>query len=259
MATFTSSLDAIGAWREQRLPLARYAPLALLIAWGAGGSGIAGSGGLIDSALALSLIAQYRLWDDLVDRVRDRSAHPERLLARVASTSPFVHAAVVLAVANAAALGLRHGWLHAFGAGTLIVTIALWYRRHRARGLVHAQVLLVKYPAFVVLLAAWPPEPRALAAALAVYAAMCAFELLDTPFEHAAAKRLAFAAHALVLAATPMLVRTDVPAMLAAALGAALMAVAWRARTAAAAGAVRYLPFAHAVVVLLLIHRGAIE
>lgn len=259
MVTFTSSLDAIGAWRAQRLPLARYAPLALLLAWAACGSAIASPSGLIGCALASSLIAQYRLWDDLVDRVRDRSSHPERLLARVASASLFVRATVVLAAANVAALGLRHGWLHALGAGALIATIGLWYRFHRARGFVHAHVLLMKYPAFVVLLAAWPPQPRVLAAALAVYAAMCAFELLDTRFEHAAAKRLAFAAHAFVLAATPMLVRTDGLAMLAAGLGAALMALAWRSRPNAAAGAVRYLPFAHAAIALLLIQRGGIE
>src|SRR5690606_33350878 len=88
MVTFTSSLDALGAWRAQRLPLVRYAPLALLIAWAGCGNAIASVRGLLGFVLASGFIAQYRLWDDLVDRVRDRSVHPERVLARVAAASP---------------------------------------------------------------------------------------------------------------------------------------------------------------------------
>ena len=43
---------------------------------------------------------------------------------------------------------------HALGAVMLFAALALWYRCHRARGLVHAHVLLLKYPVFVLLLAA---------------------------------------------------------------------------------------------------------
>ena len=176
---FTSSLESIGAWRAQRLPLVRFGLLALLLAGAACGSVIASARGLAFVALALSLVAQCRLWDDLVDRERDRSSHPERLLAAGEAPGPFVTAVLVLAAANALALGLLRGWTHALGAAVLFAALALWYRGHRARGLVHAHVLLLKYPAFVLLLAASPLETRTLTAALVVYAAMCAFEIMD--------------------------------------------------------------------------------
>jgi hypothetical protein len=259
MATFTSSLDAFAAWRAQRLPLVRYAPLALLIAGAACGSAIASPRGVAGFVLALSLIAQYRLWDDLVDRVRDRRSHPERMLARIASSRPFVHSVVVLAIANAAALGVLHAWPHAMGAIVLIATIGGWYRLHGARGLLHAHVLLLKYPAFVLLLAASPLQSGTLAAALVVYAAMCAFELLDTRFRNAAAEPIAFSAHALVLAAVPVLARADGPALLAAALVPALLALAWRGRSDSVAMPTSYLPFACVAIALVLIHPGGTE
>jgi len=101
---FTSSLESIGAWRAQRLPLARFVPLAVLIAWAAGGSTVATARGLALIGLALSLIAQCRLWDDLVDRDRDRSAHPERLLAARGPIDVYVNAVIGLGAVNAVAL-----------------------------------------------------------------------------------------------------------------------------------------------------------
>jgi 4-hydroxybenzoate polyprenyltransferase len=176
---FTSSLEAIGAWRAQRLPLARFGLLALLLAWAAGADTMTAARALASIALALSLVAQCRLWDDLIDRERDRRAHPERLLAAAEAPGAFVTAVAVLALANAIALGLLWDWPRALGAALLFALLALWYRRHRARGLLHAHVLLLKYPAFVLLLAASPFAARTLAAPFVVYAAMCAFEILD--------------------------------------------------------------------------------
>src|SRR5690606_7686476 len=117
----------IGAWRAQRLPLARFVPLALLIAGAACGSALASARGLAVVGLALSLIAQCRLWDDLVDRERDRISHPERLLATSGTLDAYVNAVVVLATANVLALALLHGWPHALGAVTLFAALALWY------------------------------------------------------------------------------------------------------------------------------------
>jgi hypothetical protein len=174
---FTSSLEAIGAWRAQRLPLARFGLLALLLAWAA--DTMTGARALASIVLALSLVAQCRLWDDLIDRERDRLAHPQRLLAAGEAPGPFVAAVALLAAANALALGLLCGWSRSLAAALLFALLALWYRWHRARGLLHAHVLLLKYPAFVLLLAASPLAARAAAGAIVVYAAMCAFEILD--------------------------------------------------------------------------------
>jgi hypothetical protein len=196
MAMFTSSLESIGAWRAQRLPLARFAPLAVLIAWAAGGSTVATARGLALIGLALSLIAQCRLWDDLVDRDRDRSAHPERLLAARGPVDVYVNAVIGLGAVNALALAVLFAWPRALGAAVLFAALALWYRGHRARGLVHAHALLLKYPAFVLLLAGSPFAHQTLAGSLVVYVAMWAFEILDTRFDHvttAATRYLPFA------------------------------------------------------------------
>ena len=186
---FTSSLESIGAWRAQRLPLARYLPLAALIGWAACGSTITSARGPAVVVLALSLIAQCRLWDDLVDRERDRCVHPSRVLAAAGTIDAYVNAVVVLGAFNAVAVALLRAWPHALGASMLFAALALWYRWHRARGLVHAHVLLLKYPAFVLLLAESPFTPKTLAAALVVYAAICAFEILDARLDVAAAGR----------------------------------------------------------------------
>ncbi|MPZ42533.1 MAG: hypothetical protein GEV05_03850 [Betaproteobacteria bacterium] len=274
---FTSSLESIGAWRAQRLPLARFAPLAVLIAWAACGSALASARGLALVVLALSLVAQCRLWDDLVDRNSDRSTHPQRLLAAGVASGPFVHAAVVLAAANMIALAALRGWPHGLGAAALFGALALWYRGHRARGRVHANVLLLKYPAFVLLLAASPLGTATMAAALIVYAAMCAFELLDSGLARTPAEPIAFAAHTLAIAVAPMLLRPGIAAIGSGALCLALMAIARcthllpspsgrgvggegasrEAFTASSpASPARYLPFVCAAAALFVIHLG---
>ena len=178
MAMFTSSLEPLRAWRAERLLLARFGPLALMLAWAACGSALASARGVAAAALAFSLVAQCRLWDDLADRGRDLRSHPERVLVRARSLAPFLYATVLLGGANALALCAFNGPAHALGAAALFAAIAGWYRWHARRELAHALMLLLKYPAFVPLLAApgtWP-----LAAAAVVYGALCAFEWLDT-------------------------------------------------------------------------------
>ena len=71
------------AYLAERLSPAIFVPAAALIALvshTAGGH--AADSWLLDLLLALLLIAQFRLWDDLADREHDRRAHPERVLVR---------------------------------------------------------------------------------------------------------------------------------------------------------------------------------
>ena len=58
---------------------------------------------LVDGTLALLLIAQFRLWDDLADREVDRLAHPERVLVRAERIGPYVTVCVGLAIGCASA------------------------------------------------------------------------------------------------------------------------------------------------------------
>ena len=43
-----------------------------------------------DLALALALVMTFRIWDDLMDRERDRMKHPDRVVVRASSIAPLV-------------------------------------------------------------------------------------------------------------------------------------------------------------------------
>lgn len=186
--TSVSSLDRLGAWRATRFPWLRFIPLAAFLVWAAW-AGSAASLASIGAAFAIAaaLLAQFRLWDDLVDRERDRKAHPERVLARAESSAPFERCAWTLGAANAIALAWTGGVTALAGFLLLCAAAALWYRLHRGRGSLHALVLHLKYPAFVVLIA--PPGAAPAAGAGLAYAALIGFELLHARSRRGAASR----------------------------------------------------------------------
>jgi 4-hydroxybenzoate polyprenyltransferase len=104
------------AWRATRLPLALYVPFALLLALAAAGGLLGSQRGLATAALAFALVAQFRLWDDLVDRERDRRVHPQRVLARTRSAASFRRFAVALGIGNTLGLAALNGPWHGVGA-----------------------------------------------------------------------------------------------------------------------------------------------
>lgn len=240
------SLEGIGAWRTSRLPLARFLPLAALLAWTAAAAGSpTATHVLVSIVIAFALVAQCRLWDDLVDRDRDRVMHAERVLARAAAIQPFVLIASLLAVSNAVMLGAYRGVDAVAMFVVLTVALGSWYRLYTRRDLLHTHVLLAKYPCFVVLLAVPPFDVERLAVlAASLYFAMCAFELLDGTRHVRRASRWAYGVHAGLLACAAVQLHPT-PAGLAAgtALG-ALLALAWlRERGAQAPTGSRYVPF----------------
>jgi len=241
------------------LPWPRFGLLALLLAWAAGvGASFDAQAFIVCWVLAFALIAQFRLWDDLADRARDRGAHPERVLARIEDTRAFVVVCIALGSVNAAALFALHGAARVAGLAMLCIGLGAWYRLHTSRELLHTHVLLLKYPAFVLLLAAAPAEPWAMAlAAAAVYSAMCSFELLD---ERGAtrAHQAALAAHGGVLTLTACAPTFDAIACIAALLVASVHAVACLGRIGRSPMPGReYWPFAAAVIVLVRLSVGA--
>ena len=135
------------------------------------------------SAVAALLFAQYRLWDDLEDRERDRASHPDRVTVRHAR-SAFVPA---LVIAGAAALVVP-AWLGARAATIAIASLdaAFWIAYSHIRPRIGDRawrfaILLLKYPAFVTVLAAMcgPVSPwRAAIAAIVVYAGAVTYEAL---------------------------------------------------------------------------------
>ena len=132
------------------------------------------------AGLATLLLLQFRLWDDLEDRRRDRATHPERVLV-VASPAPFRRALVVIGLGNLAVLAAAPSAVAPAGLVVLDVAFAAAYRL-RAGVSDHVWrfgVLLLKYPIFVGLIAAATGAPRTLRLALAMtvmYAAASGYE-----------------------------------------------------------------------------------
>lgn len=245
---------ALAAWRATRLPWGRFVPLALLLAWAASvGAPADPAAFLLRAVLALALVATLRLWDDLADRERDVACHPERVLARCTDLRVFVRACVLVGCAAAWGLHAWHGADALLGLAVLCAGLGAWYRVHRARGVLHAHVLLLKYPAIVALLA-WPAAEAWIlgCAAAAVYAAMCAFELVDRDPAPCLASRIALGLHAAVACAAAIGPNLDARGLAAGGLAAlSILAGASFAGTAAVGPARRYVPFLAAVIVLV--------
>ncbi len=177
--------EELVAWGRERFGLALGVPLALLVGGAAWAGGGPASGWLRSGLLAWGLLLQFRLWDDVADHERDKVEHPERVLSRARSLVPFQVLLVACAAVNLVLLGLLRP-VPAVLAGFLALNACFlgWYGglRSRIRWRVGAALpLLLKYPAFVVLLgvptqdsAAWR-LPLAMAV---VYLCFGAYELL---------------------------------------------------------------------------------
>lgn len=132
-------------------------------------------------SLAVMLLLQFRLWDDLEDRERDRSVHPDRVLVR-SQAAPFRVVLSALTIGNLALFAIVGSGAALAGLAALDLAFWLAYRRLRPRvpeSVWRFHVVLVKYPAFVSLLATMTgaqTKGRLLAAALLVYACACAYE-----------------------------------------------------------------------------------
>jgi hypothetical protein len=179
-------MRTIAAYFRERFPLAVFGPVCLLLPAAAFWS-VANVTALrlaIALLLGIALVVQFRLWDDLEDRIHDRVAHPARVLVN-ATTQPF--RSLLLGIA-ATALALSASQPAALAA-TLALNAAGWcayrVRRRISPNGWRFGLLPLKYPGFVVVIAfsLGDVNPVRLAAAAAA-AYMCAsgYELLhDSP------------------------------------------------------------------------------
>ena len=165
------------------------------------------------AAAAAALFVQFRVWDDLADIPRDSLAHPDRVAVRAATTAPLVASALLL---NLFVFTLLFAAAHRLSMACLAATVAgfaLYYRVRRDRTLAADHVLLLKYPAFVVVLAAaYPPvqPPRLFLAAGAAFLAACVYEGLHDPASPAAARPSLLVVEAVLLAAVLFALSTGV-------------------------------------------------
>jgi len=179
---------ALGKYFCTRFPLMQFGPLAIFIA--AAGLAPAPPGLLsewtVAATLALILILQFRLWDDIADRELDRVLHPGRILCQVHDIKPFLVTALVLS----ALCGVLLAWYHdqsARNAAYLLLCAMLfaWYRLRPAltdQGLLNSMLVLFKYPVIAWLISspdANPDTPLLFSCLLSVYLIFILFELLD--------------------------------------------------------------------------------
>lgn len=165
------------------------------------------------AAAAAALFVQFRVWDDLEDIPRDSLAHPDRVAVRAATTAPIVASAVLL---NLFVLTFLFAAAHRLSVACLAATVGgfvLYYRARRGRSLAGDHVLLLKYPAFVVVLAtAYPPvqPPRLLLAAGSAFLAACVYEGLHDPTSPSAGRPSLLVVEAVLLAAALFALSTGV-------------------------------------------------
>ena len=185
-----STLRELTAYLRERYDARRFVPLAFVL----GVVGMIAAGSRFESPAALTqsvtisylLVLAFRVWDDIEDRERDRREHPARVLARSATTAPWLG---VIAVAfSVSATIVAFGPQSALRLGLVAAgTVALfaWYRVRRvirASPIAGMPVVLAKYPliAFVAAPPSQPVSPLVTALSLiGLYVAFCSYELVD--------------------------------------------------------------------------------
>jgi hypothetical protein len=132
--------------------------------------------------MALILVWQFRLWDDLEDLPFDRVHHPDRVLVATQMRRGFVAALAATLVLVGALLAIVAEADQVLAYAVLVAALAAGYRIMRTapdRRLVRAHLVLAKYPVFVLVAATQPVQAVPVAGVL--YLALCLFDLLDDP------------------------------------------------------------------------------
>ncbi len=166
------------AWLVVALPLLVIAPTLLLRGYSSRRELGVGFG------MALLLIIEFRLWDDLCDRKQDCLEDPRRVLCQAPSIRPFLAVLLLIATSNMIVLALQSTWWPLAFLAALHALLALWYVRRERLALgpvANYHVILLKYPVFGLILSvsARPEFTLALYASLAVvYLGLCIVEVL---------------------------------------------------------------------------------
>lgn len=174
-------MHELADWLRERVVTPRIALLAAVVLLAA----VAAGALLPEVATALllvTMIAQFRLLDDLADRAYDRVHAPGRVLVSATDVRPFV---VLLGGSIAAlvlGLAVLAGWARALAYLVLVGCAVGWYAVLPSLGprrALRSGGVLLKYPAFVLLLAAAPASSRTVTVALALYMVLAVYEWRD--------------------------------------------------------------------------------
>jgi 4-hydroxybenzoate polyprenyltransferase len=168
------------AYALERLTPARLAPAVLLVVFstlaGRGWSGPAAV--MVDAVVALALVTAFRVWDDLVDRARDRVKHPHRVTVTASTITPLWIAAGALGSAAAVMLALAHGTASVVLLFVYAGVLAASSATRDSRTAAHDRILLLKYSVFTLVLIGLPAaiSVRSLVAAAVAFAIACVYE-----------------------------------------------------------------------------------
>ena len=178
-------MNDILRYRRERLPMALVVSVAALLTVAApvASGKVSAADVLRNMLLAGSLVIQFRLWDDLNDIDHDRINHPDRVLCRLVSHTPFRIVLAILFVMNSVALSLLKSPQTATVFIVLNIVFLLWYRvlREYFSAFLHVHVVLTKYPVFAFLIADEPTAKNKTSIVLmmvVVYGGACIYEYL---------------------------------------------------------------------------------
>ena len=173
---------------ETRFPATQFIPLAAFL----GTAALAPSPPteawrwLTVMVMALALVLQFRLWDDIADRDLDRDSHPGRVLCVTSELRAFQLTAAVLFLVNGMLLYWHHNQVTRTVAYLVFcICMLAWYRmRPRAAraGLLNSQLVLLKYPVIAWLISTPAPDTDiviSLSCLCSVYLIFSSFELVD--------------------------------------------------------------------------------
>jgi hypothetical protein len=181
----------IFAYFRERFRPTIFAPLAAGIALAASAGSLEAERLTADACFALVLLAEFRLMDDLADRRADAVAHPGRVLVNERSVRPFFVVCALLGATNLVLCTAIAGT--GVSLAVLLVlhaALGMWYAVRSRRTVAGDQLLLAKYPAFIVIVAGArvASAPVAISVgALAVYVMVSLYEAWHDPASPVAA------------------------------------------------------------------------
>ena len=156
-ALFNWSTSELLRYRRTRMPVTLIGPLTMFLCTAALATGwpAAASTWMLNLVLAVLLITEFRLWDDLSDVDSDRVIFPERLLCQTKSLVGFRIVLGLLFAVNVILLAANKSELSLITFLVLNFLVLAWYSvrgRIRFSSVFSQTIVLLKYPVFVYLL-----------------------------------------------------------------------------------------------------------
>jgi len=179
---WSGSVRELSDWIRARALQPRVALLWLALLAATLAAGANGSPAWTAGATAL-LVVQFRLWDDLEDIPYDRNWTPDRVLVRTGDLRFLWAAAGTSFALVATALAYMQGPIRAGAYVLVTVGVASLYRAMDPTGprrALRSRLVLLKYPAFVLLLAEQAAAASTLISALLIYVALVSYEQLES-------------------------------------------------------------------------------